>query len=242
PVPVAHDGDGMRPDALAAAAASASVVVTSATLHNPTGVTMPAGRRAELAEVVRARGLTLVEDDPFGPLAKDAPPPVSTLAPRHSVYLASTSKAVAPGLRLAFVSCPPALGDGMAAAARRSAWTPASLAVDLVHRWLVDGLVARLADGRRAESAARLDLVRDLLPEARRCAVGGAHAWVDLGDETGAEFAARARDRGVAVAPEGEFGGGARPGFRIGLGAPNSRPELTRGLLRLAELLRNTAP
>ncbi|MFI1284198.1 PLP-dependent aminotransferase family protein [Streptomyces sp. NPDC020858] len=237
-VPVTHDEDGMRPDALAAVAADASVVVTTATLHNPTGVTLSAGRRAELAEVVRARRLTLVEDDPFGPLAEHAPPPVATLAPDHCVYLASTSKTLAPGLRLAFLSCPPPLADRMASAARGSAWTPASLVVDLVHRWLVGGLVARLVEGRRAESAVRLGLVRELLPAARPCAVGGAHAWVDLGREwEGADVAARARARGVAVAPEGDFGG-LRPGFRIGLGAPNSRSELTRGLHRLAELLR----
>ncbi|MEJ8640319.1 PLP-dependent aminotransferase family protein [Streptomyces sp. MS1.HAVA.3] len=122
-VPVAHDEDGMRPDALAAVASDASVVVTTATLHNPTGVTLSAGRRAELAEVVRARRLTLVEDDPFGPLAEHAPPPVATLAPEHCVYLASTSKTLAPGLRLAFLSCPPPLADRMASAARGSAWT-----------------------------------------------------------------------------------------------------------------------
>lgn len=235
-VPVAHDEDGMRPEALAAA--GAGVVVTSVTLHNPTGVTVSAGRRAELAEVVRAGRLTLVEDDPFGPLAADAPAPISTLAPDRCVYLASTSKAVAPGLRLAFLSCPPRLAARMSSSARASAWTPASPVVDLVHRWLVGGLVTRLAEGRRAESAVRIDLVRELLPAARRCGVGGAHAWVDLGGEReGTDVSAWARAGGVAVAPDGDFGS-ARPGFRIGLGAPNSRSELARGLHRLADLLR----
>ncbi|MEV6596553.1 PLP-dependent aminotransferase family protein [Actinoplanes sp. NPDC051346] len=234
-VPVPHDGDGLHPDALPKQ--GVSVVVTTPTLHNPTGATMSADRRAELADALREHRLILLEDDPFAPLAADAPPPVSSFAPERCVYLASTSKAVAPGLRLAFLSCPPALHDAMLAAARSSAWMPPSLVVDLVRRLVVDGLVTRLADSRRAESVARLALVEQLLPTARRCGVGGAHAWVELADEwRGADLAALGRVHGVSVAPAGEFGG-KRPGFRIGFGAPLSRHELARGLTAVDHML-----
>ncbi|MDX2784914.1 GntR family transcriptional regulator, partial [Streptomyces caniscabiei] len=53
-VPLATDGEGLRPEAVAAAhrAAPLSAVYAQPTLHNPTSVTMGAGRRAELARVV----------------------------------------------------------------------------------------------------------------------------------------------------------------------------------------------
>ncbi|MEU6803123.1 PLP-dependent aminotransferase family protein [Streptomyces neyagawaensis] len=63
-VPLATDGDGLRPDAVAAAhrAAPLSAVYVQPTLHNPTSTTMPHERRAELASVVRELDLPVVED------------------------------------------------------------------------------------------------------------------------------------------------------------------------------------
>uniref|UniRef100_UPI0006EBC4D9 aminotransferase class I/II-fold pyridoxal phosphate-dependent enzyme n=1 Tax=Streptomyces torulosus TaxID=68276 RepID=UPI0006EBC4D9 len=63
-VPLATDGEGLRPDAVAAAhrAAPLSAVYVQPTLHNPTSTTMPHERRAELASVVRELDLPVVED------------------------------------------------------------------------------------------------------------------------------------------------------------------------------------
>src|SRR5882757_7307248 len=62
-VGVATDGAGILPDALGAACREhrPKAIYLVPTIHNPTAVTMPLSRRKEIAEAIRANGLTLFE-------------------------------------------------------------------------------------------------------------------------------------------------------------------------------------
>ena len=76
---------------------------------------MPASRRLALVARALELGLPIVEDNPYGELWFDAPPPapLSALAASHgqdaSIYLGSFSKVLAPGLRLGYMVAPRAL-------------------------------------------------------------------------------------------------------------------------------------
>ncbi len=107
-VPVPADGDGVRPDHLAAAFArtGARLFYCQPLFANPHGATLPGERREEVAVVVRDAGAFMLEDDYARDLAidGDAPAPLAAEDPDgHVIYLRSLTKSAAPGLRIAAI-------------------------------------------------------------------------------------------------------------------------------------------
>ncbi len=109
---LAGDEDGPLPDALdAAAAARSRFAYLLPNFQNPTGRCLGAARRLVLADRAAVLGLPIVEDNPYGELWFDAPPPppLAARAGDGAIYLGSFSKVLAPGLRLGYVIAPRAL-------------------------------------------------------------------------------------------------------------------------------------
>jgi 2-aminoadipate transaminase len=107
-IPVVVDDEGMRVDHVEAILRTRRprFIYTMPSLHNPTNATMNADRRERLATIAKRAGVPIVEDDPYGPLAADAGPPVVALAPDHVVYLSTFSKTIAPSLRVGWLAAP----------------------------------------------------------------------------------------------------------------------------------------
>ena len=110
-VSVASDDEGVIIEDLSAKAKDARFLYVLPNFQNPTGRTMSEARRAALSTRAAELGLPLIEDNPYGDLWFDAPPPLPLTArnPDGCVYLGSFSKVLAPGLRLGFMVAPPAL-------------------------------------------------------------------------------------------------------------------------------------
>jgi DNA-binding transcriptional MocR family regulator len=237
------DEHGLRPDALETVlrAGSARALYCLPTFHNPTTALMPEARRAEIAELCRRYGVPIVEDDVPGPLPLERPRPLVTFAPEIGYYVTTTSKCLAPGLRVAYVLAPPGGADRIAAALRATTWMAAPLGVEIATRWMEDGTADALLDARRQEARARHELARRLLGRLEyRAHPDAYHVWLTLPDPwPSAAFAARARQSGVAIAPADVFmvGRGAPPhAVRISLGGP-PRDTLERALRVLLTVL-----
>ncbi len=110
-VSIASDDEGVDIADLTAKAAGARFLYVLPNFQNPTGRTMSEARRAALSAEAARLGLPLVEDNPYGDLWFDTPPPPPLAArnPDGCVYLGSFSKVLAPGLRLGFMVAPLAI-------------------------------------------------------------------------------------------------------------------------------------
>ena len=245
---LAIDEQGLRPDALAEACREGGMkaVYLIPTLHNPTTAVMSPARRREIAAVAREHGLRIVEDDVHGLLPTERPAPIATLAPERSYYLTSTSKALAPGLRIAYVAAPPVDVPRLAASLRATTWAVAPLTAAVASHWIRNGTADAIVTARREEARARQEIASrklrgfdfDAQPEAY-------YLWLRLPEPWRSEsFTAEARARGVLVTPAEAFGiGRAQPphAVRICVGAARSRETLARGLDGVVGLLREGA-
>jgi DNA-binding transcriptional MocR family regulator len=234
---VPSDEWGPRPDAVDRICARRRVAALHLhpTLHNPTVVTMPARRRQEIAAVAAAHDLPVIEEDPFGALLPDRPPPVAALHPR-TVLLGGITKTLAPGLRIGYRYAPPSLAAPLSAAARALAWAPAPLVAEVATQLVLGGAAVPLAAARAAELAARAALARDLLGDRVYAPGPAPFAWIRL-DGDGGQVAERARRRGLAVAGTAEFAArrSAPAGLRVSLSADDA--SVRTALHALARLL-----
>ncbi len=206
PVPV--DDDGVRVEELAATPARA-VLLTPA--HQfPTGVVLAPHRRRELLAWARAADGLVVEDDYDAEHRYDrAPvPALQASAPDHVVHTGSTSKTLAPGMRLGWLVPPPALHADLVAAKHAndlgSPVLPQLVLAELLASGAYDRHLRLVRTRQRARRDAVVAAVGRHLPSARvEGAAAGLHLLVTFPDDDrdDLELAARAREAGVLVHP-----------------------------------------
>ena len=244
---LAVDADGLRPDAFeeACRTGGAKALYLIPTLHNPTTAVMPEARRLEIAEIARRHGVVLIEDDVHGLLPEERPLPLAAHVPELTCYLTSTSKTLAPGLRIAYVLAPAALVPRLTASLRATTWAVAPLTAAVASAWIRDGTADALLAGRRREARERQALAREALrgadfetrPEAY-------YLWLRLPEPWRSDsFASAVLARGASVTSAETFAVGQAPvphAVRLCLGAARRRDTLQRGLSIVAEVLRGT--
>ncbi|MGB6456839.1 MAG: PLP-dependent aminotransferase family protein, partial [Streptosporangiaceae bacterium] len=109
--------DDLGVDVAALAACGAEVVVVTPAHQSPTGVVLAASRRHALVEWARRNGAFIVEDDYDSEFRYDREPigVLQGLAPDRVFTIGTTSKALAPAVRLGWVLAPRALAGAVAA-------------------------------------------------------------------------------------------------------------------------------
>jgi 2-aminoadipate transaminase len=217
---VAGDDEGPLPEALDEAR-GARFIYLLPNFQNPSGRCLSEARRAALVERALALGLPLVEDNPYGDLWFDEPPPppLAARAGDAAVYLGSFSKVLAPGLRLGYLVAPPALYPKLLQAKQAADLHTPGFNQRLVHEVVKDGFLQQHVPTIRARYRAQRDAMRDALdrhlPAGCRyhAPAGGMFFWVELPAALDAgALLPRAVEAGVAYVPGAPFfAGAARP-------------------------------
>ncbi len=241
------DEEGILPDALEAACARQEVKVlfTVPTLANPTVSCLSEGRRRALVEIARRHDLLIIEDDAWGPIKAERPPPLSALAPERAIYLTSFTKCTLPGLRAGYLVAPPRLLPAITSRLIVLSWMATPLIVELASRWVEDGTAERLVDWQRAEMARRHAIVEREMEGFRwRGDLTALHFWLELPEGWNAgDFVQHARALGVAIAPPQPFLTQQAPpvdAVRVSLGGGQDRQALAQGLAALSDLMRRS--
>lgn len=242
-VPLAMDGQGANVGSLERACQrhGPGVFYCMPTIHNPLGSVMSDERRKTVAELARRYGVFVVEDAANRMLAERPPPPISNYAPERTFLVATVSKVLAPGLRVAFLTGPEAELSALSRLVWATEWMVGPIGAEMVAMWLEDGSVDEAVARKRREAARRQALVRSIFGPSNVTAHPSAlHAWVSLPAPWRPErFAHEAEKRGLVVTPSSAFWTRTTSpprAIRIALGGIDDLADLRRALKRLAKI------
>ncbi len=182
--------------------------------QNPTGRTITEARRAALSAEAEALGLPIVEDNPYGDLWFDTPPPAPLTArnPDGCVYLGSFSKVLAPGLRLGFLVAPKSIYPKLLQAKQAADLHSPSFNQRMVSEVMQGGFLDRHVPTIRALYKAQRDAMLQALQRDMPHGVqwnspdGGMFLWAQLPPGLNAvDLLPKAVDAGVAFVPGAAF-------------------------------------
>jgi len=245
------DGAGMQveklPALIAAADRKPKLVYVIPNSQNPGGTTLSLERRLLLLDLAARHGLLILEDDPYGLLYFDRPPPASLLsldgAAGRVIAVNTFSKIMSPGLRVGWVVAPPPVIERMIAAKQ---------GLDTCSNPLGQRIIAGFLDG--GHMAAHLIQLRDtyrLRRDAMLAALAGAFGglqgtrwsrpdggffiWVELpGNIATDALFSPALEEGVAFIPGSAFVSKDGPRNAMRLCFANASPaEIFDGMGRL---------
>ena len=213
--------------------------------QNPTGRTQDEARREQVLAVCRELGLPIVEDNPYGELWFDTPPPAPLLArwAEGVIYLGSFSKILAPGLRLGYVIAPPQLYPKLLQAKQAADLHTPGFNQRVVAEVIKDGFLDRHVPTIRARYKAQRDAMLAALD--RHMAglgvqwtrpVGGMFVWVTLPAGLNAQaLLPQAVEAGMAFVPGAPFYAEQPDPRTLRLSFVTSTPEqIERGMAMLA--------
>ena len=250
---VAMDEHGLIPEALRetiaalnAAGKRMKFLYTVPTFNNPAGVTLSVERRIEILEIARENNILVLEDNPYGLLYFDSPPPnaLRSLESDGVVYLGTFSKTLAPGLRVGWVLAPHAIREKLILANEAAVLSPSSFSQLVVSEYLASAdWKAQIATFRGVYQERRdalLGALTEHLPNLHWTVPnGGFYVWLTLPSQVDAKsMLPRAVKQLVAYTPGTAFyaDGNGRNNIRLSFCYPT--PDFIReGVRRLATVI-----
>ncbi|ANY76250.1 GntR family transcriptional regulator [Paenibacillus ihbetae] len=244
-VPIKSENNVMNPIALEYACKNDNIkgIYLIPDYHNPTAITMSVDNRKRIAAIAKKYNQFVIEDAAYSLQCEYSLPAVASFAPEHTIYIASLSKSIAPGLRLAYAAVPSAFKDPISKAIYNLNVSVSPLFTELAARTIVSNQFEGLIKGHREQAIRRNQIVNRYLADYT-CfgAEAGIFRWLLLpGVITGAEFERLAAQRGVQVYAADRFVvGNSSPerAVRIAVCAPETLEELEEGLRILQCLLK----
>lgn len=252
--PIPTDEHGLIPEALSqritelrGEGARIKFLYTIPNFNNPSGITLAAERRAQIAEICIAENILILEDNPYGMLRYSGEPiaPLYAQYPKNVIYMGSFSKIMAPGLRIGWAVVPAHLFRRFYLAAEAVTLCPATFNQMLITKYLDGhdwrGQIATYRELYAARCAAMLEALDEHMPAGVHYTrpEGGFFIWVTLPEGIDSyTLLAKGIEAGVVFIPGAAFSPDDAPSHRLRL-AFSAVPEdkIREGVKRLAPVL-----
>ncbi|MEX1035492.1 MAG: PLP-dependent aminotransferase family protein [Sneathiella sp.] len=239
------DEEGLVPEAFETACKNQDVKVyfSVPTVANPMATMMSEERRRQLINIARRYDVFIIEDDAWGPLIENRPPPIAARTPERTIYLTSFTKCTMSGLRTGYLVAPDSLIPAITGRLVAFSWMATPLIAEIASRWIKDGTADELVQWQQRALADRYTIVEEEMAGLSwRGHPNSLHFWLELpeGWDT-ATYVNHARSLGIAVAPTQPF---LTPNMqkadavRIAVAGTRDTKRFRRGLSAIRNLLR----
>jgi DNA-binding transcriptional MocR family regulator len=250
---VAMDDEGMIPQALlewitalTAERVPIKFLYLIPNFQNPAGVTLSAHRRLEILDLAKDHGILVVEDNPYGLLFFDKPPPPAIRSADDSgvIYLGSFSKTFAPGFRVGWAVAPHGIREKLVLASEAAILSPSSFSQMVLGNYFEDedwqGQILTFRELYRERRDAMTKALQTYLPTITHTTpTGGFYLWLTLPEGLDSkEMLPRAITELVAYTPGTAFyaDGAGRGNLRLAFCFPE--PDfITEGIRRLSRVI-----
>lgn len=246
------DENGMKPKSLYQVLRDYPVKFAYADpeFQNPSGTTIPLGRRKDIADILKERRAILVEDTPYRELRYDGEhiPTIHSLAPDNVIFMTTLSKVLAPGLRIGLTVAPARVRELMTTVNGWRQLCPSTLDQAIAAVYFADGDIERhipeIVAHYRPRRKAMNDALTKYFPDGWQWVMpqGGMFFWPwgPEGTDT-REIFPRALARGVAFVPGDLFHPelGVSSAMRLNFSLANEQ-KIRDGIRILGEVIRES--
>lgn len=210
--------------------------------HNPTSELLPLSVRKLIAEFCEKEKLPFIEDAIYTLFMPKPLPPISSFAPNQGIFISSTSKTLAPGLRLAVIHCPTTMHANIKESLYGMQIAPPALLMQLFTRIVLSGRFDEIRRLRIEDLEKRNRIFDEIIKDCEN--TGDFHSpirWIQLpANVTPAQFEALALSHNLQVYGADRFIVGSEPvpnSIRVSLISAEQIEEYEKGLHILRKLL-----
>ncbi|QHI71722.1 aminotransferase-like domain-containing protein [Aminipila terrae] len=243
--PIAMDSEGMIPESLENMCKKYQIkgIYLMPNMQNPTATVMSTERKQAIADIILRYGLILIEDDIYNFTNNTERTALSALVPDKGIFISGISKALLPGLRIAFVVVPEQFLHKFIHAVTSTVWMAPPISAELVTRFIENGTAVEIINKKRKVLARRLQLAKAILKDfSFQTTESSMFLWLDLPEGwscTDFENIALMNKVRVISAYKFYVGNQLPPNaVRISLGAVKNDEQLVKGLNVLVRILK----
>lgn len=224
-----------------------SLIYTIPNHHSPTGITMSEERRNAFFTFCQKERLPVIEDDAYGELWFDNPPPKSLKARDKSgmvLYIGTVSKSLAPGLRIGWLVGPESVVTRLGDVKMQSDYGASTIAQWTVYEFLRSGEYDAHLSRLRKQLKERRDVMLQALSDhfsdlaEWNTPQGGFYIWLTLKKKIPSDTLFNlALDEKILLSPGNLYSDGFGSAWRLSFSYANDK-EIKEGIQRFAEIVR----
>jgi DNA-binding transcriptional MocR family regulator len=243
--PIAMDSEGMIPESLENMCKKFQIkgIYLMPNMQNPTTTAMSTERKQAIADIILRYGLILIEDDIYNFTNLTDRTALTTLVPDNGVFICGISKALFPGLRIAFTAVPERFLYKFIQTVTNTVWMAPTISSELVTRLIESGTAAEIMNKKKQVIAHRIQLAKAAFEGfSFQAAESSMFLWLNLPEGWScADFENTALMNKIRVISAYKFyvGNQLPPNsVRISLGSVKNDEQLIKGLNVLIRILK----